>query len=1096
MKPHDMAELAQTLFEEIGDAAFIAEPKTMRLVDVNPMAERLTRLGRAELLQLTLEELLRSDSDNGLPQLRRALHTTQTFHSQEGYFLLCRSDDGWIPVNLTLTRLHMEQGELGLIMARDDTKRLRAEEKLRLANARLEEHVQERTTELKLVNTALREEIAKHERSLAALRDSEERFRSAFDHTGVGMALSDMSNRLIRVNAALAQMFGYTPEEMLGMSVGELTHADFLAESNVRRDMLRKGESQFFQMEKQYIRKDGHTFWGLLNVSVVRDASGEPSLYVREVQDITDEKRAEQRLKVQHAVVSILAEATGLHEAAPQLLKAVCETTEWDLGSLWIVNRDAKFLSFVDLWHADSESIAEFCEVSRQTTFAPGVGLPGRVWAIGQPAWVSDLDEEPDLPRSAATKEAGFRCWFGFPIEFGNEVLGVATFFSRRIREPDQPLLDVFDSLGSQIGQFVQRQRSQEALLLFRTLIDQTTDSIEVIDPETGRFLDVNERACATHGYTRQEYLALSVWDVDPNVASRPWDEVREHCMSTQSLTIESQHRRKDGSTFPVEVSLTTIQLDRHYIMAVVRDITERKRTEQELQAAQQRLAHVVVSSPAVLFTLTIGHNHIGPINWISDNLREMLGYKPADAYREGWWLENIHPEERESVIADTEEQLFGDGYTAQEYRFRHGDGHYRWTRGEMRLMRDSNGQAVEAVGSWSDITDLRELEDQFRQSQKMEAIGRLAGGVAHDFNNLLTVINGYGELVLRKLTAEDPNRKMLQEVVAAADRASGLTRQLLAFSRKAIIAPRVLDLKAVVTDLEWMLNRIVGEDIQLAVESDPEPGTVKADPGQMQQVIMNLVVNARDAMPRGGRLTIEIRSVQLDETYSRTRPDARPGSHVLLAVSDTGCGMDRITIARLFEPFFTTKGEHGSGLGLATVHGIVKQAGGHVSVYSEVGLGATFRVYLPRIDMQPSASGGSSTPSTRPTGSETVLLVEDEDAVRALTSQNHRNCGYTVMEATDGAQGIRIVEEQARRIDLLVTDIVLPILGGREVANRLADLRANAKVLYLSGYTDDAVVRHGILESDVAFLEKPFTPASLIRKVRDVLDAPSKRSP
>jgi two-component system cell cycle sensor histidine kinase/response regulator CckA len=401
----------------------------------------------------------------------------------------------------------------------------------------------------------------------------------------------------------------------------------------------------------------------------------------------------------------------------------------------------------------------------------------------------------------------------------------------------------------------------------------------------------------------------------------------------------------------------------------------------------------------------------------------------------------------------------------------------------------DNNGQFAGYICLARDLTEQKSLEAQFQQAQKMEAVGQLAGGVAHDFNNLLTVINGYGALVMDRLPAGDPAREMLRQVVAAGDRAAGLTRQLLTFSRKAIIEPKILDLTAVVADVDKMLRRLIGEDIQLTIVSDLDVGAVKADAGQIEQVILNLVVNARDAMPKGGRLTIEARNVVLDETYAKGHPDAQPGQHVLLAVSDTGCGMDERTMARIFEPFFTTKGARGTGLGLATVHGIVKQSGGHVAVSSEVGQGTTFKVYLPQVAQRPTAGKSHHDLKVLPRGSETVLFVEDEDGVRALSRHVLQKVGYTVLEARDGVAALRVAGQHPGRIDLLVTDVVMPRMSGREVAEQLATSRPGAKVLFLSGYTDDAVVRHGILEAQVAFLQKPFSPASLVIKVREVLD-------
>lgn len=393
----------------------------------------------------------------------------------------------------------------------------------------------------------------------------------------------------------------------------------------------------------------------------------------------------------------------------------------------------------------------------------------------------------------------------------------------------------------------------------------------------------------------------------------------------------------------------------------------------------------------------------------------------------------------------------------------------------------------------------LRRSEEQLRQAQKMEAIGQLAGGVAHDFNNLLTIIRGYSDLLLNgMLGPHDPAREAVGEIHKAAERATTLTRQLLAFSRRQVLAPQVLVINSVIQDMDKMLRRLIGEDVQLACCLAADLGTVKADPGQIEQVLLNLAVNARDAMPRGGRLTIETANVVLDENYARTHPEVQPGPFVMMAVTDTGCGMDAATQARIFEPFFTTKGPgKGTGLGLATVYGIVKQSGGNIYVYSEVGHGTSFKIYLPRLEQTAGANGPTSdsgaTPIVQPTartdGQETLLIVEDDDAVRALTSTVLRSHSYDVIEAVDADEALRWVEEHAQPIHLLVTDVVMPGMSGRELAERLTELRPGMKVLYVSGYTDDAVVRHGLLEAEVSFLQKPFSPSGLARKVREVLD-------
>jgi PAS domain S-box-containing protein len=396
------------------------------------------------------------------------------------------------------------------------------------------------------------------------------------------------------------------------------------------------------------------------------------------------------------------------------------------------------------------------------------------------------------------------------------------------------------------------------------------------------------------------------------------------------------------------------------------------------------------------------------------------------------------------------------------------------------------------------DVTEHRALEQQLRQAQKMEAVGRLAGGIAHDFNNLLMVISGYCEFLLERLGPDPELRGPAQEIANAAKRATSLTRQLLAFSRKQMLEPRVLDLNAVVTENLKMLTRMIGEDVELIMVPGAELGAVKADPGQVEQVIMNLAVNARDAMPGGGKLTIETANVSLDETYARLHTPVDPGEYVMLAISDTGAGMDAETQSRIFEPFFTTKGPKGTGLGLSTVYGIVKQSGGYIWVYSEPGRGTSFKVYLPRVSAagepmvarEMIARGGyAETPETH--GRETVLLVEDEDNVRQLTRHYLQMQGYAVLEAADPAAAIEISNSHSGPIHLLLTDVIMPGMNGHELAQRITSVRPESKVLYMSGYTEGAIGNNGTLEAGVSLLQKPFTLPALKAKMREVLNTP-----
>jgi hypothetical protein len=397
-----------------------------------------------------------------------------------------------------------------------------------------------------------------------------------------------------------------------------------------------------------------------------------------------------------------------------------------------------------------------------------------------------------------------------------------------------------------------------------------------------------------------------------------------------------------------------------------------------------------------------------------------------------------------------------------------------------------------------TDVTEKRRLEAQLLQSQKMESVGRLAGGVAHDFNNLLGVITGYGDLLQRDIGPGHPAFARVDEIRKAADRAAALTRQLLAFSRKQVLEPKVLDLNAVVSDIEKMLRRLIGEDVQLITVFGEDLGRVKADPGQMAQVIVNMAVNARDAMPEGGKLIIETGNVNLDETYARSRPDARAGPHVMLGISDTGHGMSADTLSHMFEPFFTTKEQgKGTGLGLATVYGIVRQSGGHVMVYSEPGRGTTFKVYLPRFgEEEEDALAAPVAIEPSPPGTETILLVEDEASLRVMIREILESAGYKVLEGPTPEEALAAASAHAGIIHLVLTDVVLPRMSGRQLAEALRSSRPEARVLFISGYTDDAISHHGILEPGVHFLQKPFTTDALVRKVREVLDARQQPAP
>ena len=516
---------------------------------------------------------------------------------------------------------------------------------------------------------------------------------------------------------------------------------------------------------------------------------------------------------------------------------------------------------------------------------------------------------------------------------------------------------------------------------------------------------------------------------------------------------------------------------------------------ERELREAQAR---ATLRATEASFATLVEHAPVGIYRsspegrFVSVNAAvvRMLGYESAADVLGLDMARDVYADaaERQRLV---ERDTYSDRqYDSVEATWKRRDGRLLTVQLSVRAVRNAAGRVEYYETFVRDVTDQRRLQQQVLQSQKMEAVGRLAGGIAHDFNNLLTVITSYSDLLLEDLAPGDAKRDDLEQVRKAADGAAALTRQLLAFSRQQVVEPRVVSLNTVVEGLQKILRRVIGEDIELTTTLAPDLGAVRADVGQLEQVLMNLAVNARDAMPTGGRLTVETANVEHDPEYARDREAAAVRQFAMLAVSDTGCGMDEATKARIFEPFFTTKEPgKGTGLGLATVYGIVKQAGGFIWVYSEPGQGTSFKIYLPEVDS--TAERTTAVAGARaPRGTETVLLVEDAAAVRAVTKQVLERQGYVVLEAPDGEAALRLAQQHRGVIHLLLTDVVMPRVSGRELAERLTQVRPDMKVLYASGYTDDSVVRHGILELGTAYLQKPFSPESLARKVRDVLDA------
>jgi PAS domain S-box-containing protein len=616
----------------------------------------------------------------------------------------------------------------------------------------------------------------------------------------------------------------------------------------------------------------------------------------------------------------------------------------------------------------------------------------------------------------------------------------------------------------------------------FRLLFTNNPQPMWVYDLKTLQFLEVNEAAIAHYGYSRDEFLRMRISDIRPaDDVARLAEDVANAPAGLQSSG-EWKHILRDGRIIDVEVVSHTLEFaDRPARLVAVHDITERKRTEEALRQAEQKYRHIFEEAIVGIFQSTPQ----GRFTSANASMARMLGYDS--------------PEDLIASITDIQQQLYVDAARRDEFKRlleeqgeRKGlqlevyrkDRSRMWLSMNVRAVREA-GMVVRYEGTFEDISERKLLEEQFRQAQKMEAVGRLAGGVAHDFNNALGVITGYSDLLQMRLPPDDQLRKYAQEIAKAGHRAASLTRQLLAFSRKQVIQPVVLDLNAVVNDMGKMLQRLIGEDINIKFSRSGDLASIKADPGQVEQVLMNLAVNARDAMPQGGKVFIETANAELDHSYTRQHAYVKPGRYVSLSFSDTGCGMDKETQAHIFEPFFTTKeAGKGTGLGLSTVYGIVKQNGGYVWVYSEPGKGTTFKIYFPRSDEAQKAADAAETSPAMSSGSETVLLVEDEEPLRQLARTCLETGGYTVLCAPDAKSAIEVARLHPDAIHLLLTDVIMPGLSGHDLAKIMSALRPDIKILYMSGYTNDLIAQYGVLDSETLLLEKPFTLYSLLNKV------------
>ena len=631
--------------------------------------------------------------------------------------------------------------------------------------------------------------------------------------------------------------------------------------------------------------------------------------------------------------------------------------------------------------------------------------------------------------------------------------------------------------------------RSANEAMTHALAMDSAADGISILGKE-GQLLYANSAFAKMMRFEWASAMIGKNWHeiYDERDLALLEDRIRDSLKETGKWSEQVSLSRRDGSRIPVEMTMTV--MPQGGVVSVTRDISERVKAERAHLETEAKYKMFVEQVAAVSYIAEVGLR--GKWHYVSPQVEAILGYTQEEwlAGAEDWIL---HVFEEDHPVIEAAEQNFMKARRFQaEYRVKHKDGRIIWVSDNAVFVPGSESHPL-MEGIIVDITERRLLENQLQQARRMEAVGRLAGGVAHDFNNLLTIIKGYVELALNRVAAHPELRGNIQQIADAADRAVTLVRQLLAFSRKQVLKPKVLDLNTIVLNMDKMVRRLMSETIEMTTKVEKHLGAVKADPGQIEQVILNLIVNARDAMPDGGQLWIETKNVELNASFAGDQSSIKPGSHVMLSVRDTGVGITPDTLPHIFEPFYTTKeSSRGTGLGLSTVYGIVKQSGGHILVTSELGQGTTFKVYLPRVEDSvpaPPKREWAETPGEK--GKETILLVEDEPAVRELARMVLSEQGYTVIEAQNSEDAVRLAGKHGSEIHLLLTDVVMPGMSGHDLAKHLAALHANLRVLYMSGYPNNVIAENGTLDEGLSFLQKPFTPQVLTQRVREALRGP-----
>ncbi len=925
-------------------------------------------------------------------------------------------------------------------------------------------------------------------------RSAEARFQSIFDHAVEGIFHAAPDGRFVGANRALAKMYGYQSPEHLMSSLRDV-FSQLYVEPEERPALLEALQQTdvLSNFEMEVVRADGRAMWIRENIRAVRDETGEVLFLEGTVEDVSDRWWSEQRRRLQYATARVLDKASSVAEARPMILQTICEILDWDMGAVWNVNGPGELLHCGEVWHSPDVDIAEFEEAVSKLAYAPGQGLVGEVWESGEPKWIANLIDDARTVGARIAINHGMGSAFCVPIKVRGEVRHVVEFFSPKISLPDPELLQTLGVVANQLGHLIERKGAEEALktseMRKAAILGSALDCIISFDLD-GQVLEFNPAAERAFGLSAKAAVGVDVTTLiapdELHSAHRPGIALfTAGSLSMNSgQRVEMLARRSNGDTFPVEASISRINLDGPPIFtAFLRDISVRRKAERLIS----ELAAVVANSNDAIVGCTLD----GTIRSWNAGAERIYGWSADEAI--GQSLGMLLPEDRGGELAETLSTVeCGDSLTNYQSVHLRKDGRKISVSVTDSPVRSERGDITGLSSIARDITERKRLEEDLLQSQKMDAVGRLAGGIAHDFNNILTAILGYSDLIIGRTKESEWMYKHLTEIRKAADFAASLTHQLLAFSRRQPLFLRVFCINDTVHSMHKMLQRVIGEQVKIRTEMDAEIGRLKADPSQLEQVLLNLCVNARDAMPQGGEIVIytsDICYAPGDEPIVNEMP---PGDYVRLTVADSGTGIPPQVLKHIFEPFFTTKDEgHGTGLGLATCYGIVKQSGGYISVESTLGEGTKFCIFFPAVTEAEGKDSARPDNEELPGGTETILYVEDEINVRRLTAHVLRDLGYTVLEAGDGDEARSILDgPDADEIDLLFSDVVLPDLSGRELADIMIAQNRGTKLLFTSGYMDDVMLRRHGIEESAAFLQKPFSPADVAHKVREVMDS------